>query len=40
MGEEDMKEFFVRLERAWVNYRSNMKKRQSKQYNQANLVKD
>jgi O-phospho-L-seryl-tRNASec:L-selenocysteinyl-tRNA synthase len=30
MGEEEMNDFFVRLERAWVDYRSNMKKRQSK----------
>ncbi|KAL7477502.1 hypothetical protein ACHAW6_003307, partial [Cyclotella cf. meneghiniana] len=27
MGEEEMKEFFVRLEKAWIDYRSKMKKR-------------
>ena len=31
MGEEEMKEFFIRLEKAWVDYRSKLKKESRKQ---------
>lgn len=33
MGEEEMKEFFVRLEKAWVDYRSKLKKESKKKEN-------
>ena len=31
MGEEEMKEFFVRLEKAWFDYRGKLKKDSKKQ---------